>query len=124
MITKGKIMSEAYNRISQGLKEAIEYSRKDKVELEKEIKVAEQQIVDGKYTTDDQVEKRLTERYSLTKSIKTEKDYEVAIKRLEKIFDAPVDSKEGDEAELLLMLVENYENQHYPIEDIKIKTTD
>ena len=50
------------------------------------------------------------------KPIKTEKDYEAAIKRLEKIFDALEDSKEGDEAELLSMLIENYENQHYPIE--------
>ena len=50
------------------------------------------------------------------KPIKTEKDYEVAIKRLEKIFDASPKSKEGDEAEILSMLIDNYENQHYPIE--------
>lgn len=50
------------------------------------------------------------------KPIKTEKDYEVAIKRLEKIFDASAKSKEGDEAEILSMLIDNYENQHYPIE--------
>lgn len=49
------------------------------------------------------------------KPIKTEKDYEVAIKRLEKIFDASAKSKEGDEAEILSMLIDNYENQHYPI---------
>ncbi len=119
-----KNTNEEYNCIRQGLLEAIEYSRKDKVELEKEIKVAEQQIVDGRYSTDDQVEKRLIERYSLTKPIKTEKDYEVVIKRLEKIFDASPKSKEGGEAEILSMLIDNYENQHYPIEDIEIKTTD
>ncbi len=50
------------------------------------------------------------------KPIKTDKDYEVAIKRLEKIFDASPKSKEGDEAEILSMLIDNYENQHYPIE--------
>ncbi len=50
------------------------------------------------------------------KPIKTEKDYEVAIKRLEKIFDASPKSKEGDEAEILSMLIDNYENQYYPIE--------
>ena len=50
------------------------------------------------------------------KPIKTEKDYEVAIKRLEKIFDASTKSKEGDEAEILSILIDNYENQHYPIE--------
>ena len=51
------------------------------------------------------------------KPIKTEKDYEVAIKRLEKIFDASPKSKDGDEAEILSMLIDNYENQYYPIEE-------
>ena len=50
------------------------------------------------------------------KPIKTEKDYENALKRLEIIFDACPNSKEGDEAEILSMLIENYENKHYPIE--------
>lgn len=50
------------------------------------------------------------------KPIKTEKDYQKALDRLELIFDAPIDTKEGDEAEILSMLIENYENEHYPIE--------
>ncbi|PVW15899.1 helix-turn-helix domain-containing protein [Marixanthomonas spongiae] len=50
------------------------------------------------------------------KPIKTEKDYRNALDRLEVIFDAPVDTKEGDEAEILSLLIENYENEHYPIE--------
>jgi HTH-type transcriptional regulator/antitoxin HigA len=50
------------------------------------------------------------------KPIKSEIDYRNALKRLEVIFDAPVDTKEGDEAEILSMLIENYENEHYPIE--------
>ncbi len=50
------------------------------------------------------------------KPIKTDKDYQNALKRLEVIFDAPVDTKEGDEAEILSLLIENYENEHYPIE--------
>ena len=50
------------------------------------------------------------------KPIKTEIDYRNALKRLEVIFDAPVDTKEGDEAEILSLLIENYENEHYPIE--------
>mgnify|MGYP000441837708 FL=1 len=50
------------------------------------------------------------------KPIKSEKDYRNALKRLEVIFDAPIDSKEGDEAEILSLLIENYENEHYPIE--------
>jgi len=50
------------------------------------------------------------------KPIRTEKDYEKALKRLEKIFDASSKSIEGDEAEILSLLIENYENQFYPIE--------
>ncbi|MEQ8812766.1 MAG: helix-turn-helix domain-containing protein [Imperialibacter sp.] len=47
--------------------------------------------------------------------IKTEGDYQLALKRLEVIFHAPVDSKEGDEAEILSILIEKYEDEHYPI---------
>lgn len=48
--------------------------------------------------------------------LKTDEDYKNALGRLEEVFDAPADSKEGDEAELLVLLIENYENVHYPIE--------
>ena len=51
------------------------------------------------------------------KPIRTEKDYDNALSRLELVFDAPGNSNEGDEAEILTMLIENYENEHYPIED-------
>ena len=50
------------------------------------------------------------------KPIKTEKDYNSALKRLEVIFDASPNSKEGDEAEILSLLIDNYENEYYPIE--------
>lgn len=50
------------------------------------------------------------------KPIKTEKDYEKALERLELIFDATPNSKEGDEAEILSLLIENFENKHYPID--------
>lgn len=50
------------------------------------------------------------------KPLKTEQDYEKALERLEVIFDAPANSQEGDEAEILSMLIDNYENEHYPIE--------
>lgn len=50
------------------------------------------------------------------KPIKSEKDYRNGLERLEVIFDAPIDTKDGDEAEILSMLIENYENEHYPIE--------
>ncbi|RKS42540.1 HTH-type transcriptional regulator/antitoxin HigA [Gillisia mitskevichiae] len=50
------------------------------------------------------------------KPIKTEKDYDKALERLEMIFDAPANTKEGDEAEILSMLIDNFENEHYPID--------
>lgn len=50
------------------------------------------------------------------KPIKSEIDYRIALKRLEVIFDAVVNTKEGDEAEILSLLIEHYENEHYPIE--------
>lgn len=50
------------------------------------------------------------------KPIKSDKDYRNALERLEVIFDAPMDTKEGDEAEILSLVIENYENEHYPIE--------
>lgn len=50
------------------------------------------------------------------KPIKTENDYKRVLKRLEIIFDALPDTKESDEADILSLLIENYENQHYPIE--------
>ena len=49
------------------------------------------------------------------KPLKSELDYRNALKRLDVIFDAAIDSKEGDEAEILSLLIENYENIHYPI---------
>ncbi len=45
--------------------------------------------------------------------IKSEQDYDRALVRLEAIFDAPTDTPEGDEAEMLVLLIENYENEHY-----------
>ncbi len=49
------------------------------------------------------------------KPIKTEKDYQEALKRLEEIFDAPIDSQESEEADILAILVDEYEKQSYPI---------
>jgi len=50
------------------------------------------------------------------KPIKTETDYQQALKRLEIIFDADLNTKEGDELEILGMLIDNYEKIHYPID--------
>ena len=48
--------------------------------------------------------------------IKTKKDYEQALLRLEVIFDAKKGTPKGDELELLGMLVDNYENEKFPID--------
>ena len=50
------------------------------------------------------------------KPIKTEIDYRAALKRLEEIFDAKVDTPESDELEILGLMVDDYENKHFPIE--------
>ncbi len=49
------------------------------------------------------------------KPIRTKKDYLVAMKRLESIFDAKPGTAEGDELEVLGILIDNYEQEHYPI---------
>jgi len=48
--------------------------------------------------------------------IKTEEDYQQAIKRLEKLFDASENTPEGEEAEILSILIEKYEDTYFPIE--------
>lgn len=50
------------------------------------------------------------------KPIKTNDDYVLALKRLEDIFDAKPDTRAGDELEVLSILIEKYENEHFPIE--------
>ena len=49
------------------------------------------------------------------KPIKTESDYRIALKRLEEIFDADIGTSESDEADILGLLIDDYENKHYPI---------
>jgi len=49
------------------------------------------------------------------KPIKSERDYELALQRLDKIFDAVPHTIEGDELEILAMLIEDYEDKNYPI---------
>jgi HTH-type transcriptional regulator/antitoxin HigA len=38
------------------------------------------------------------------------------LKRLDEIFDAPANTNEGDEAELLTLVIDVYENENFPIE--------
>ncbi|MBN8570985.1 MAG: transcriptional regulator [Ignavibacteria bacterium] len=61
------------------------------------------------------------------KPIKTKKDYQKALINLEKVFDAKKGSKEGDNLEVLSLLIENYEKEKFkinspdPIEAIKFR---
>ena len=48
--------------------------------------------------------------------IKNEEDYQIALKRLEVIFDAAIGTSESDEADVIGLLIDDYEKKHYPIE--------
>ena len=50
------------------------------------------------------------------KSIKTKRDHKRALKRLEEIFDARPGSANGDELEILSILIEKYENDQMIID--------
>ena len=47
--------------------------------------------------------------------IETEEDYQLALKRLEVIFDAPIGTPESDKADELVKLVNEYEKEYYPM---------
>lgn len=49
------------------------------------------------------------------KPIKTEKDYNAALKEVEKLFGAVPGTLEGDQLEILSTLIEAYEDAHYDI---------
>jgi HTH-type transcriptional regulator / antitoxin HigA len=49
------------------------------------------------------------------KPIHTKKDYQKALSRIKEIFDAKRGTPEGDELEVLSILVEKYEDKHFPI---------
>jgi len=48
--------------------------------------------------------------------IKTEEEYEIVLKRIEKLMDAEAGTPEGDELVRLADIVEAYEDEHYPID--------
>jgi HTH-type transcriptional regulator/antitoxin HigA len=51
------------------------------------------------------------------KIIKTEEDYLQALKRLEEIFQAVPGTPEGEESELLCLVIRKYEEENFPIAD-------
>lgn len=62
-----------------------------------------------------------------TTIIKTEEQYNIAMERIDELFDAKPNTKEFDELELLVMLVDLYEDKYHhigattPIEAIKFR---
>lgn len=50
------------------------------------------------------------------KIIKTVADHEKALKRIDELFDAEPNTPEGDEFELLALLVDKFEEEYYPID--------
>ncbi len=50
------------------------------------------------------------------KIIKTKKDYNLALERFEKIFSAKSGSKESDEADVLALIIKDYEDKYFVIE--------
>lgn len=51
-----------------------------------------------------------------TKIIKSRDEYDQALLELEMIFDAKPGTTEGDELELLALLIDNYEREHFPVD--------
>ena len=49
--------------------------------------------------------------------IRTKRDYDVALKEAELLWDARVGSKDADRLEVLTLLIQDYEREHYPIPD-------
>jgi HTH-type transcriptional regulator/antitoxin HigA len=50
------------------------------------------------------------------KPIKTESDNKVALARIEQLWDAQPNTTEGDELDVLVTLVQAFEEAHYPID--------
>lgn len=49
--------------------------------------------------------------------IHTEADYQAALQRIRRLWEAEPGTPEADELEILAMLVNKYEEEHYPIEE-------
>jgi HTH-type transcriptional regulator/antitoxin HigA len=49
------------------------------------------------------------------KPIRTNEDHAAALERIERLWDARVGTPRGDELEILMALVDEYEREHFPI---------
>jgi HTH-type transcriptional regulator / antitoxin HigA len=50
------------------------------------------------------------------KLIKTEEDYKLALVKLDDLFDAKIGTKESEDADILALLISEYESKYHPIE--------
>jgi HTH-type transcriptional regulator / antitoxin HigA len=57
------------------------------------------------------------------KVLKTEDAYTKATNRLMEIFHAEINTPEGDELELLLVLVKDYDDRYYPVPEANVLET-
>ena len=62
------------------------------------------------------IEQTRTNNYMKLKPIHTEAEYESALLRAEELFDSKRGTPVGDELEVLLILIDKYEKDTYPIE--------
>lgn len=53
----------------------------------------------------------------MLRPIRNEEDYETALEEIEALWDAPEGTAEADRLDVLVLLVEAYEAEHYPIPD-------
>ena len=51
------------------------------------------------------------------KLIRTKKDYRVALAEVDRLWDAPAKSPAADQLDVLALLIEQYEREHFPITD-------
>jgi len=51
------------------------------------------------------------------KLIRTKKDYQAALAEVDRLWDAPADSPQADQLDVLTLLIEQYERAHFPIAD-------
>ena len=51
----------------------------------------------------------------MVKPIRDEKSYNEALKRIELLWGSEIGTPEGDELDVLMILVEAYEDKHYPM---------
>ena len=49
--------------------------------------------------------------------IRTKRDYAVALRETEKLWDAPAGSAKGDRLEVLVLLIQDYETKQFPVPD-------